>query len=290
MSQPSTAVTQAAILNAIPAHIALVDVRGVILEVNESWKQFATANILQSQDFGVGCNYLEVCERATGDCADEAGDAGRGLRRVLAGELREFTLEYPCHGPTARRWFRLMITPVSTERRAGAVIMHINVTERRLAEEALRKTEQEQRQLAQQLEKEKARLVAAQSVAKVGSWETEIPELSVVWSAETHRIFETDPATFPPTHAAFLERVHPDDRVAVDQAFRQSFGARKIQVIEHRLLMPDGRIKYIDERWRVMRDENDRPVRATGTCQDITVRKQAEQRVTDAQRFNRTLI
>jgi two-component system cell cycle sensor histidine kinase/response regulator CckA len=290
MSQLSDPETQAAILNAIPAHIALVDPRGVILAVNESWTRFGTANVLQSQDFGVGCNYLEVCERAAGDCADEAGEVGQGLRRVLAGELPEFTLEYPCHAPTERRWFRLMITPVSTKRLAGAVIMHINVTERRLAEEALRKTEREQRKLAGQLEKEKARLVAAQSVAKVGSWETELSDLAVVWSAETHRIFETDPATFVPTHAAFLERVHPEDRAVVDQAFRKSFDTRKTQALEHRVLLPDGRIKFIDERWQIARDENDRPCRAIGTCQDITVRKQAEQRIADAQRFNLTLI
>jgi two-component system cell cycle sensor histidine kinase/response regulator CckA len=287
---PTTVDSQAAILNAIPAHIALLDSHGVIRAVNESWKRFAQANVLQNPGFGLGFNYLEVCEQATGDCADEALEVGRGLRRVLKGEIREFCFEYPCHSQTEQRWFRLMATPLEVSGAGGAVVMHINITERRLAEEALRKSEREQRHLAQQLEQEKSRLVAAQAVAKVGSWETDLASETVLWSAETHRIFGTDPATFAATHAAFLERVHPDDRALVDEAFRQSFASPKTQVVEHRLLLPDGSIKFIEERWQVVRDEADRPLRAMGTCQDITVRKHAEQRFADAQRFNLTLI
>jgi PAS domain S-box-containing protein len=267
---------QASMLDALPAHIALLDPDGVILTVNESWKRFAAANVLQSPSFGVGSNYLEVCERATGDCSEEAGEAGRGLRRVLRGEAPEFILEYPCHSPTEQRWFRLMVTPVSTQRRAGVVVMHINITERRLAEEALRASE--------------ARLIAAQAVAKVGSWETDLTTFAVHWSAETHRIFGTDPAAVAPTHAGFLALVHPEDRAAVDRAFQQSLAANGTHAIEHRLLMPDGRTKFVEEHWQVFRDPAARPLRAIGTCRDITESKQAEQRVAEAQRFNAALI
>ena len=269
-ADPGTAETQAAILNAIPAHIALLDAQGVILVVNESWKRFASANVLQSPAFSVGCNYLEVCERAPGDCSGEAAEAGRGLRRVLQGELREFALEYPCHSPHEQRWFRLMVTPVSEERRAGAVVMHINITERRLAEDAVRASE--------------ARLIAAQSVAKTGSWETDLATFAVRWSAESHRIFETDPAIFVPTHATFLELVHPADRAAVDRAFQQSLATCGAHAIEHRLLLAGGRIKFVEERWQVYCDEAARPLRAIGTCQDITERKRAEGEIFRANR------
>lgn len=290
MSEGPTSEIRAAILNAIPAHIALLDAQGVIVAVNESWRRFAEVNSLQTPSFAVGCNYLEACERAAGVFSALAVETGRGLRRVLRGEMREFSIEYPCHSPSEQRWFRLMAAPLEIAGTAGVMVMHINITERWLAEEALRKSEREQRQLAQQLEHEKSRLVAAQAVAKVGSWETDLATMAVIWSAETHRIFGTDPASFAPTHAAFLEKVHPADRAIVDEAFRQSFASRKAGVVEHRLLMPDGRIKFIEERWQVARDEADQPLRATGTCQDITVRKQAEQRFADAQRFNLTLI
>ena len=89
--------TQAAILNALPAHVALIDPDGVILAVNESWRCFATANVLQGPDFGVGQNYLDVCGPLPGDGAEEAQAAAIGIRRVLRGEASDFAIEYPCH-------------------------------------------------------------------------------------------------------------------------------------------------------------------------------------------------
>ena len=99
MSQPftpepsSAAETQAGILDALPGHIALVDAQGVILAVNESWRRFATGNPLLGPAFGLGCNYLGLCEQVRGEGAAEAAAAARGLRAVLAGETREYALE-----------------------------------------------------------------------------------------------------------------------------------------------------------------------------------------------------
>ncbi|HRH95052.1 MAG TPA: PAS domain-containing protein, partial [Prosthecobacter sp.] len=268
--------TQTAILNALPAHIALVNQEGVIVAVNESWRRFSKANASQAQDFYVGWNYLQVCEEATGLHAEEAIQVAKGLKRVLDGSLPHFAIEYPCHSSMEERWFRLLVSPLLEETHAGAVVMHINITYQRRAQEALQKSEQEQRHLAQQLEVERSRLVSAQRVAKVGSWETDPDTLEVSWSEETHRIFETDPASFEPTHQGFLERVHPDDRAVVDSAFHDSFHRQGPQEIQHRLLMPDGRIKHVMERWQVFHDEKGRPVWALGTCRDITERVMAE--------------
>jgi PAS domain S-box-containing protein len=129
--------------------------------------------------------------------------------------------------------------------------------------------------LVRQLNADRAQLIAAQAVAPVGSWETNLSTLAVGWSAETHRIFETSAATFHPTHEAFLARIHPDDRAAVNEAFLRSIGVSGAQAIEHRLLMADGRIKYVEERWRAVAGDDGRG-RAVGTCQDITDRKLAE--------------
>ncbi len=131
--------SQLDILNALPAHIALLDSRGVIVAVNEGWRRFAAANILRSADFCVGQNYLDLCEHAHGECADEAPAVASGLRRVLRREAQDFALEYPCHSPTEKRWFRLMAAALSEQPDSGVVVMHINVTDRRFAEEGLRK-------------------------------------------------------------------------------------------------------------------------------------------------------
>ena len=267
---------QSAILDALPANIALVNPQGEIMAVNESWRKFGAANSVQGSDFFVGRNYLEICERVEGECAVEAHATAQGIRRVLAGEIPEFSLEYACHSSTEQRWFRLMVSSLQPGRLAGAVVMHINVTERRLAEDAVRSSEHAQRRLVEQLNAEKARLVAAQSVAKVGSWETELMTMTVIWSDETHHIFGTDPLTFRPTHPIFLERVHPDDRAAVDAAFGRSQQDTARHTIEHRIVLPNGDIKIVEECWQVFCDALDRPVRSIGTCRDLTAQKEAQ--------------
>lgn len=165
-----------------------------------------------------------------------------------------------------------------------------DITERRLAEDAIRASERQQHQLSEQLEAERCRLVEAQAVAKVGSWETDLSDLKVTWSAETHRIFETDPNRFTPTHPAFLEFVHPEDRESVDAAFAASLDQDSMNAIEHRILLPDGRTKAIEERWRIIHDKAGRPVRAAGTCQDITPRKEAEEALRESEERLRLMV
>jgi len=145
-----------------------------------------------------------------------------------------------------------------------------DVTERKQAAEAVERSERLLRELAEELESERKRLVEAQTLAKLGSWHIDLSTMAMIWSAETHRIFETDPAKFNPDHEGFLQFVHPDDRAAVNQAFALSLGRCSEGETEHRVLMPDGRIKFLEERWRVFHDEHQKPVRAVGACMDIT--------------------
>ncbi len=134
----SEVVRQAAILNALPAHIALLDPQGGIASVNQTWRQFGSANELLSPEFGVGLNYLGICDNAHGDNATEANEAAAGLRAVLAGDSNHYSLEYPCHSPTEQRWFQMTVTPLAEGMSLGAVVMHLNVTEKRHAEMRLR--------------------------------------------------------------------------------------------------------------------------------------------------------
>lgn len=136
----SEAAKQAAILNALPAHIALLDARGVIVSVNESWRQFATANFLQGPALGIGLNYLDVCDRVSGPEESDAHRTAAGIRAVLAGE-KSFSIEYPRHSPTEQRWYLMTVTPLSWALARGAVVMHLNITERKLAENALNESE-----------------------------------------------------------------------------------------------------------------------------------------------------
>jgi len=125
----------AAILNAVPAHIALLDQDGVVIEVNQPWQRFADANTMDPGYRVVGTSYLGVCEGATGEGAEGSVEVLEGIRKVLGGEWPEFTFEYPCHSPEVQRWYRLMVTPLREGNFAGAVVTHIDITARRHLED-----------------------------------------------------------------------------------------------------------------------------------------------------------
>ncbi len=135
--------TRRALINSLPAHIALLDEAGRILDVNDQWRHFGTSNDYRDTTFGVGSNYLTVCRAAEGECAEEALEAADGLQAVLAGNRETFTLEYPCHSPSQPRWYRMMASRLAPDLEAegmlGAVVMHVDITERKLAEQELKR-------------------------------------------------------------------------------------------------------------------------------------------------------
>ena len=164
--------------------------------------------------------------------------------------------------------------------RAARLAMANDITEHKRIERALQQSEQEQRLLAEHLDRERERLAEAQAVAKVGSWELNLTTNVLFWSEETYRIFGLDRATFGASYEAFLERVHPEDRSAVGSAYTEAIANRTPFAIDHRMLMADGSIKIVHERCQTEYDSGGRPIRSIGTVQDITARKQAEQELT----------
>lgn len=134
-------------LDALSSHIAILDATGTIVAVNGAWRQFAEMNGAPGGAFGIGTNYLAVCEAATGDCSTEAAAMAAGIRRVMAGEEKEFQIEYPCHGPQEQRWFCARVTCFRGEGSLHMVVAHENVTARARAEHDLRVQEAELRAL-----------------------------------------------------------------------------------------------------------------------------------------------
>ena len=124
-------------LDALPAHVGVIDQNGVILEVNASWARYARANGGHDGEFFRGWNYLRVCESASGECSGEATAAAAGIREVLAGRRDTFTLEYPCHTPDRRQWYFLRAASFLHQEERFAVVSHEDVTQRKLAELAV---------------------------------------------------------------------------------------------------------------------------------------------------------
>jgi diguanylate cyclase (GGDEF)-like protein/PAS domain S-box-containing protein len=127
-----------AILRSLPAHVALLDSEGNIVAMNEAWQRNGTQNGFDDPNCEIGENYLNVCQRSKGDHAVDAIQVVQGLQALLAGTRETFALEYACHSGAEKRWLRMMATPVTRGCRGGAVVMMLNVTDRKLAEEQLK--------------------------------------------------------------------------------------------------------------------------------------------------------
>lgn len=137
-----------------------------------------------------------------------------------------------------------------------------DINERKKAEKLLKESEQ--------------RLLEAQHLAKMGSWEYDIENNIIKWSPEIFRIFELKPNDFEATYQAFLNLIHPDDRIKFDTLYLNSINNAKPYLSIHRLLCHDGRIKYVENRGKTTYDKNGIAIKSQGTVQDITERKLAE--------------
>lgn len=135
------AARQASILSALPARIALLDTQGRILSVNEAWRRYAGVNALQEPGFGIGLDYLAICDGAPGHEASEAHELAEGIRSVLTGAASSFSTEYPCGAPPDQSWFLTTVTPLAQDHPGGAVVMHFDVTAGKRAAQDLRESE-----------------------------------------------------------------------------------------------------------------------------------------------------
>jgi hypothetical protein len=118
-------------LDELPEHTAIVDSSGAIVAVNKAWKRFAEDNEAELSKVSEGANYLDVCERTTGEQSQYARSFAEGLRSVLSGREERFAMEYPCHSPTEKRWFVGRVRRFADGDSPMALVAHENVTSRK---------------------------------------------------------------------------------------------------------------------------------------------------------------
>ncbi len=130
LREPSTTLPESQVLDSLPAQIAVLDANGVIVAVNQTWRATAEAGGMRDPHHGVGTSYLAVCENTQDDGTGIAERVAAGIRAVLAGTAGSISLEYPCHTPARQLWFALNITALSARAAPGAVLMHMDITQR----------------------------------------------------------------------------------------------------------------------------------------------------------------
>jgi PAS domain S-box-containing protein len=130
-------------LEAIPASLAVLDETGTIISTNQSWEQFAQTNGAVPSSVFSGINYLEVCDKAAGEGSEEAHHFAEGIRTVMRGESSRFSIEYPCHAPDEQRWFVGYATAFGGDGPPRVVIAHVDISERKRAEQVILRLNQE---------------------------------------------------------------------------------------------------------------------------------------------------
>jgi PAS domain S-box-containing protein len=182
------------------------------------------------------------------------------ITTTLAGEQDHYTAEKRCLHKSGRIiWVEMAMSLVRSDDGEAEFFIGImsDITGKVLVKRALHASQ--------------AQLSNSQRLAHLGSWELELETDLLTWSAETFAIFETTPGEFSSTYEAFLNRVHPEDRSRVDEIFDASVASGRPYDVNHRLLLPDGRVKWVHERGETLY-ENGTPVRTVGAVQDITGR------------------
>jgi PAS domain S-box-containing protein len=119
-------------------------------------------------------------------------------------------------------------------------------------------------------------LAEAQRLSHLGSWEWDIGRDRVTWSDELYRLYGLEPQSVPVTYESFFERTHPGDLARVRGALESASASGAPFELEQRLLLPDGAVRWLHGRVRVIADDSGAPVRMVGTAQDITERKRVD--------------
>jgi PAS domain S-box-containing protein len=140
-----------------------------------------------------------------------------------------------------------------------------------------RRVEEERQTLSGALQQSNARLEEAQRVAHIGHYEFNPVENQVTWSAELCRIWGLTPVKGPIDMAMVFEMVHPDDREYAARIVEETIRSGTHLKAEHRIVRPDGEMRFVQVLGTVKRDASGRAYELFGTSQDVTDRKLAEQ-------------
>jgi signal transduction histidine kinase len=206
-----------AVLASLATEIAILDQHGLIIRVNDAWLDLARRGLKEYEHSGfVGHNYLAECERAAQRDCEEARDVKHGIEAVLARKAQRFTFEY--HTSPQDRWYLLTVDRLEHEH-GGAVVSHVDITDRRNAERDAAETRRKITHMG--------RVVLIGEMAAAVSHELSQPLAAIRANAEAGVLLSGRP------HASNYDakEIFEDIRAA---------GQRATQVVEHiRMLLRD---------------------------------------------------
>ena len=226
--------------------------------------QFIDVNRSSLEIFGVG-DKNELLASFRSPPGSPVDGFGKRLA-VLAGGRSRVSGDAEIEVSGGRR-FDVHITVVVPEGYRGdwsqMYITTEDITERKRAEEALRESERS--------------LANAQWLAHIGSWDHDLDTGIMRWSDELYSILGVTPEEIDATIEAYIDLIHPDDKATIEKLEAALYAKHEPYSADYRILRPDGLLRHIHTEANVSIDRLGKPIRTSGTDQDITERKQAEE-------------
>jgi len=265
-------------IDALCSHLCVLNEAGTIISVNRAWKDFALANRKTASDrfgqdaagpssFEIGVNYLEVCERAAGPEAVEAAEFAEGIRSVLSGKCASYSKEYPCNSPDEQRWFIGKVTRFLSNGQIRIIVEHINITERKRAEDALRESE------------ERFRNMADSSPSMM--WVTDAGGRVDFMNRALRKFYGIETNEWQGMHLGM--QIHPDDLAQARALFAEAMSERKPFKGESRLQRSDGEWRLFGTIAEPRLSHDGKYMGHIGLCADITEREQAKRSLMESE-------
>ena len=245
-----------------PEGFWLCDTEGNLLDVNEAYCRMSGYS--REELLCLRIPDLELLEKPE--------ETARHIQRVIGSGFDRFESQH------RRKDGSVMDVEISVSflRATGQLLLFVReITSRKQTEE--------------ELATHRAQLEEAQAIARLGSWNWDIPTNTLTWSAELYRIFELRPEEFGATHEAFLELLHPEDRARFKAVLEGGLSGDRPYDCEVRIICSDCSIRVLHTRGRVIVDQSGKPLRMFGTAQDITERRRAEQALQESEARFRSL-
>ncbi|HEX8552145.1 MAG TPA: PAS domain S-box protein [Abditibacteriaceae bacterium] len=255
-----------ATLDALASHIAVLDQDGKIIAVNKAWQQFSEENDGSATTCGIGASYFDVCDAALGPWAEDAPLVARGIRAAMTGEQKDFCIEYPCHSATEKRWFNVRVTSFGSEYPDRIVVAHENITERKLAENALRDSEVR----FQSIVANTPGVVYQYVINTDGT--VEIPFVNEA----CRELFEMEPEEIQEAANFPLNFIYPEDLAECQRGAVESADTLTPWNWEGRIQLRSGKVKWVQAASRPQRLPNGSTL-WDGLMVDVSARKVAQQ-------------
>ncbi|MBI2817020.1 MAG: response regulator [Acidobacteria bacterium] len=202
----------------------------------------------------------------------------QGHPTVVAEKFHTCLLDMPAEGRTTRRMRQSAnIAPLFHEDQViGTLTIIDDVTERVFREAELQEQVTRAHELLEELRLSEERLILAMEAAHAGSFDWNVVTNETFWSGECYRIFGVDPVGGNITYEEWFSRIHPEDRERVTAAIDKALADTHSVELEHRVVRPDGSIRWVSGMSRTAFGPQRRPLRVTGIMMDITKHKLAE--------------